>query len=118
MKKIKIEYNLFEEYDKVYKKNYEKIRFVIPNQKDVIVEITGSQEYYPEEKMTYGYPSNIDDRVVYDLGEDTYDFEGISCIYDMPKIKFRRALVRAYANQENCEWGEIEISEKYLKESK
>lgn len=107
MKKVKIPYVYYGE-GKV-----EKVGFGLGND-IVFIEITRSQEYYPEEKETYGYPSNPDDRVVYDLGDDTYDFKGISCIYDMPKIKLRRALVRAYAKQENFEKGEIEISESYF----
>ena len=107
--KVQYKYSVNEDYPK------EQVKFTMPNKEEIIIGINISQEYYSEDRDTYGYPSNIDDRVVYDLGDDTYDFKGISCIYDEDKIKLRRALVRAYHNAENFEEGVVEIT---IKEGK
>jgi hypothetical protein len=119
-KKIEIPYKYFIEKEDVKfdngNKEYEKIRFTMPSGENVIIEISKSYEYYPEDKDTYGYPNNPDDRVVYYLGDDTYDFVGCITVYDDAKIRTRRALVRAYHNEENYKEGVIKISETYLKE--
>ena len=122
-KKIEIPYKYFIEKEDFKfdggNNEYEKVRFTMPDGEDVIIEISRSYDYYPEDKNTYGYPSNPDDRVVYDLGDDTYDFVGgCICKYDNDKIRTRRALVRAYHNEENYEEGVVEISQTYLKMKK
>ena len=118
MEKFKIPYKYFIEKEDVKfdggNNEYEKVRFTMPDGEDIIIEISRSYDYYPEDKETYGYPSNPDDRVVYYLGDDTYDYKGIICVYDEDKIRTRRALVRAYHNEENFEEGVIKISQTYL----
>ena len=65
-KKIEIPYKYIVEYDKVFKQDNHRIRFIMPNGEDVIIDIDGGQDYYPEEKNMYRYPNNLDDRVLYD----------------------------------------------------
>ena len=113
--KVQYKYDAGEDYPKINGWSTEQVKFTMPNGEEIIVGVNISSEYYPEARETYGYPSNVDDRVVYYLGEDTYDFKGISCIYDEDKIKLRRALVRAYHNAENFEEGVVEIT---IKEGK
>ena len=103
-KNVQYKYSVNEDYPK------EQVKFIMPNKEEIIIGVNVSQEYHPEDRETYAYPSNVDDRVVYDLGEDTYEFKGIICIYDEDKIKLRRALVRAYHNAENFEEGVIKIT--------
>ena len=118
-KKIEIPYKYIVEYDKVFKQDNHRIRFIMPNGEDVIIDIDGGQDYYPEDKNMYRYPNNVDDGVLFDLGEETYDYKGIICVYDEDKIRTRRALVRAYHDEDYLmKEGVVEISETYLKESK
>ena len=78
----------------------EYVDFIMPHGEEIRIEITGYQDYYPEDKDTYRYPNNPDG-TVYDLGDETYSFIGAWCVYDDDKIKLRRALVRAFV-KENC----------------
>tara|TARA_R110002020_G_scaffold462445_4_gene681953 strand:+ start:2299 stop:2667 length:369 start_codon:yes stop_codon:yes gene_type:complete len=120
-KKIQIPYKYYTEYDNICKCDIEAIRFTMPEGEDIVIEVGNTDEYYPEDRDTYAYPSNIDDRVVFWLGEDCVKDSLYNSYYEN-KIRTRRALVRAYYDKyidmKNYEEGVIEISETYLKENK
>ena len=117
-KKIEIPYKYFIEKEQFSDKleEWEKVRFIMPDGEDIVIDICNSnpEDYYPEDRNIYRYPNNVDDGVLYDLGDETYDYRGIICVYDEDKIRTRRALVRAYHNEENYEEGVVEISQTNL----
>tara|TARA_R100000426_G_C4775524_1_gene92578 strand:+ start:351 stop:686 length:336 start_codon:yes stop_codon:yes gene_type:complete len=89
--------------------------FKLPNE-TVEILIQNTNDYYPEDKETYRYPTNPDDGMVYDLGDDTYTFGKFGITkYDMEKIKFRRMLIREWDKQDGFNNQQIEINDKYFK---